>query len=73
MSKPKCHKSKEAFKINIDLTEMKSCLAQGFLFAFGVRLFNSFDKAITTGVEPMPNDDEPSRTEHNMQCEHTLG
>jgi hypothetical protein len=56
-----CH---EAFKVNLDLNEMKTCLAQGFLFAFGLNLYKSFDKAGTTGVVPMPDASEQSRTEH---------
>ena len=34
---------------------MKSCLAQGFPFAFSLRLFTSFDQAAGTGIVPMPN------------------
>jgi hypothetical protein len=53
-----------AFKVNIDLIEMKTCLAQGFPFAFGLRLYKSFDKAAKTGVVPMPDQSEQGRTEH---------
>jgi len=49
------HKINEAFQVNIDLDEMKSCLAQGYPFAFGLKLYSSFDKAAQTGVVPMPN------------------
>ena len=31
----------EALRVDIDLNEMKSCLAQGFPFAFGLLLFSS--------------------------------
>ncbi|CAF3419814.1 unnamed protein product [Rotaria socialis] len=55
------HKITEALQIKIDLHEMKSCLAQGFPFAFGLRLFTSFDKAATTGVVPMPSYSDRSR------------
>jgi hypothetical protein len=55
------HKINEALQINIDLHEMKSCLAQGFPFAFGVKLFTSFDKAAQTGVVPMPNTGDGGR------------
>jgi hypothetical protein len=58
------HKINEALQVNIDLNEMKSCLAQGFPFAFGVKLYTSFDKAGQTGVVPMPNQSEQGRTEH---------
>ncbi|CAF1580245.1 unnamed protein product, partial [Didymodactylos carnosus] len=40
----------EALQININLYEMKSCIAQGFPFAFGMKLFESFDKAADSGV-----------------------
>ncbi|CAF3375737.1 unnamed protein product [Rotaria sp. Silwood1] len=45
----KNHTISEAFKVDIDLFEMKSCLAQGYPFAFGLRLYSSFDKAAETG------------------------
>ena len=60
----KKHTIKEALQIDIDLHEMKSCLAQGFPFAFGLRLYRSFDRASTTGVVPMPNTSERIRSSH---------
>ena len=60
----KQHTIKEALEVAIDLYEMKSCLAQGFPFAFGLRLFKSFDKAMRTGVVPMPHSVEKMRTSH---------
>lgn len=50
----KHHRITEALQVNIDLNEMKSCLAQGFPFAFGLTLYQSFDQASTSGVVPMP-------------------
>src|SRR5689334_3140548 len=58
------HKIHQALHVKIDLNEMKSCLAQGFPFAFGLRLYTSFDQAATTGIVPMPNEAEQNRTEH---------
>ncbi|CAF3562084.1 unnamed protein product, partial [Rotaria sp. Silwood2] len=55
------HRITEAFRINANLYEMKSCLAQGFPFAFGLRLYASFDNAATTGVVPMPKVGENRR------------
>jgi C1A family cysteine protease len=55
------HTITEALQVNIDLNEMKSCLAQGYPFAFGLQLFASFDKAGTTGIVPMPSSDDGSR------------
>lgn len=36
----KNNKITEALRVNIDLNEMKLCLAQGFPFAFGLKLYN---------------------------------
>ena len=55
------HKITEALQIDINLHEMKSCLAQGFPFAFGLKLYSSFDQAATTGVVPMPNTGDNGR------------
>ncbi|CAF1007465.1 unnamed protein product [Adineta steineri] len=55
------HKITQALQVNIDLNEMKSCLAQGFPFAFGLKLYTSFDKATNTGVVPMPSDSDRNR------------
>lgn len=60
----KAHTISDALKIDIDLSEMKSCLAQGYPFAFGLRLFSTFDKATTAGVVPMPNKSESGRKTH---------
>jgi C1A family cysteine protease len=57
----KGHTITEALQVNIALNDMKSCLAQGFPFAFGLRLFTSFDKAATSGVVPMPSSADRSR------------
>ena len=54
----------EAMKVDIDLDQMKSCLAQGFPFAFGLRLFSSFDIAAKSGAVPMPDSSEQSRQSH---------
>ncbi|CAF1506720.1 unnamed protein product, partial [Didymodactylos carnosus] len=54
----------EALQINIDLYEMKSCIAQGYPFAFGIRLFKSFDKARENGIVPVPSSSETSRRSH---------
>jgi C1A family cysteine protease len=54
----------EALQVNIDLDEMKTCLAQGFPFAFGLKLYTSFDKAENTGVVPMPDGMDRNRQAH---------
>ena len=58
------HKITEALQINIDLNEMKSCLAQQYPFAFGIKLYSSFDQAAQTGVVPMPSPSDVSRQAH---------
>lgn len=60
----KRHRITEALRIDINLYEMKSCLAQGFPFAFGLKLYASFDQASTTGVVPMPNTWDGGRQSH---------
>ncbi|CAF3191962.1 unnamed protein product, partial [Rotaria sp. Silwood2] len=34
----------DALELNLDLTEMKTCLAQSFPFVFGLNVVNSFEK-----------------------------
>lgn len=60
----KRHKITEALQLDINLYEMKSCLAQGFPFAFGLRLYSTFDQAAKTGVVPMPNAWDNNRQSH---------
>lgn len=60
----KRHKITEALQVGINLYEMKSCLAQGFPFAFGLRLYSTFDQAAKTGVVPMPNMWDNNRQSH---------
>jgi hypothetical protein len=55
------HKINDALQLNIDLHEMKSCLAQGFPFVFSLELYKSFDKADKKGIVPMPKPGEKSR------------
>lgn len=55
---------KDALQVDIDLNEMKSCLAQGYPFVFGLRLFKSFNQATKKGIVPMPKQDDQSRESH---------
>ncbi|CAF0778658.1 unnamed protein product [Adineta ricciae] len=57
----KSHTISQALQVDINLHEMKSCLAQGFPFVFGLHLFTSFDKAAKTGVVPMPTSNDRNR------------
>ena len=54
----------DALQVEVDLYEMKSCLAQGYPFVFGMRLFKSFDKAREKGIVPMPKEDDVKRSAH---------
>ncbi|CAF1433007.1 unnamed protein product [Rotaria sp. Silwood1] len=63
----------EAFRVDLVLNEMKSCLAQGFPFGFGIQLFNSFDNARKTGVVPMPDPSESSRESHGSHAMLAVG
>lgn len=68
----KNHKITEALQVEIDLNEMKSCLAQGFPFAFGLQLFKSFDKGSTAGAVPMPNASDRIRASHGRSLSPSL-
>jgi C1A family cysteine protease len=62
----------DAQEIDVDLDAMKHCLAEGYPFAFGLRLFKSFDRAGMSGKVPMPNPDtevgRESHGNHAMLC-----
>jgi len=64
----------EAEEINVDLYAMKHCLAEGYPFAFGLLLFNSFDHARRQGIVPMPNlDTEEGRKTHGAHAMLCVG
>ncbi|UJR12703.1 hypothetical protein I4U23_016877 [Adineta vaga] len=67
------HTISEALQVGIDLDEMKSCLAQGFPFVFGLHLFTSFDKAATTGVVSMRSSSDRSRQSHGSHALVAVG
>ena len=54
----------DALQLEIELHQMKSCLAQGFPFVFGLELYKSFDKAGKKGVVPMPKPGDKNRESH---------
>lgn len=58
----------EALQIDIDLNQIQSCLAQGFPFVFGLKLFTSFDRAAKSGVVPLPDASETSRESHGRSA-----
>lgn len=58
------HKITDALQVKISLHEMKSCLAQGLPFVFGLELYKSFDKAAKKGIVPAPKQGELNRSSH---------
>jgi C1A family cysteine protease len=64
----------EALEIPVDLFAMKHCLAEGYPFAFGLKLFKSFDRAGHKGGVPMPDpNDEKGREEHGNHAMLCVG
>ena len=54
-----------AMEIPVDLRYMKSCLAQGFPFIFGLKLYESFGKASFNGGHvPTPTASSATRKSH---------
>jgi hypothetical protein len=55
----------EAMKVEVNLDEMKSCLAQGYPFVFGLKLFKSFSQEAKKGVVTAPKPTEEARETHS--------
>jgi len=63
-----------AFYVDVDLNEMKSCLAQGFPFVFSLQLFVTFPKCgKSKGVIPAPKVDDKDRGEHGNHAMLAVG
>ncbi|CAF1092819.1 unnamed protein product [Adineta steineri] len=58
----------DAMSLRLDLNEMKTCLAEGYPFAFGLYVYQSFMQFATLnkGYIPMPKSHEISRGGHAM-------
>jgi len=55
----------EALQVDININEMKSCIAQGFPIIISLNLYKSFDNAAREkGIVPMPNPNETARSTH---------
>ncbi|UJR09185.1 hypothetical protein I4U23_013433 [Adineta vaga] len=67
------NKISDALQVNVDLVEMKSCLAQGFPFVFCMKLFKSFDKAGQKGIVPLPKTGEKNRSSHGNHAMLAVG
>lgn len=51
-----------SMSINLDLNEMKACLAEEYPFAFGLHIYDSFEDAIHNGgrvMTPSPSETKP--------------
>lgn len=55
----------EALEVDVNLNEMKSCLAQGFPILVSLNLYKSFDKADNHGIVPIPRSNEIGRSSHS--------
>jgi C1A family cysteine protease len=51
-------------RIAHELPQMKSCLAEGFPFVFGISIYWNFPVHSTTGVIPMPGHADPAHDGH---------
>ncbi|CAF4997139.1 unnamed protein product, partial [Rotaria sp. Silwood1] len=58
------HKITEAFEVDLNLHEMKACLAQGFPILISINVYQSFDEAKPRGIVPIPQQNEIIRTKH---------
>ncbi|GAB4358219.1 MAG: hypothetical protein Fur0042_27670 [Cyanophyceae cyanobacterium] len=64
----------EARELEVNLETFKHCLAEGFPFVFGLRLFKSFDQARRNGRVPMPDPNtEAGRTSHGNHAMLCVG
>jgi hypothetical protein len=60
----RAHTIADALRLNCNLHDMKSCLAQGYPFVVGLVLFQSFNQAAKKGIVPMPKPKEQTRGKH---------
>src|SRR5579883_114125 len=59
----------DAYRVDVDLDSMRSCLAEGYPFTFGLELFSSFQKTGSNGLVPMPDPDNDQHDGgHAMLC-----
>lgn len=58
------HLITEALEVNLDMVELKTCLAQGFPIIVSINVFKSFDEAEKGGIVPMPRSNEKLREKH---------
>ena len=66
------HRIIEALEVDLDLDELRSCLAQGFPILVSINLFDSFDKAKPKGIVPVPKPNEGRRKRHGRYGLHRV-
>lgn len=66
----KKHKCVQYKRVKQDLEQFKQCLIEGYPFVFGMQVFDSFesDKVASTGIVPMPANDEENLGGHAVLC-----
>ncbi|CAF3367207.1 unnamed protein product [Rotaria sp. Silwood2] len=64
----------DAMQVPANLTKMKACLADGYPFAFGLELFQSFQRAGSNkGRVPMPSSFESQMNHHGWHAMLAVG
>ncbi|HEY9689668.1 MAG TPA: C1 family peptidase [Coleofasciculaceae cyanobacterium] len=63
----------DAREVPIELDAMKSCLAEGYPFAFGLILYDSFNRASKAGRVPLPKQSERIRETHGAHAMLCVG
>lgn len=73
-SSAKRYRVTDVVPIATHLNTMKSCLAEGFPFVFGLKLFESFHRAATNkGRVPIPSKHEPQSATHGWHALVAVG
>lgn len=57
-------------RLDVNLMDMKQCIADGFPFVFGFTVYQSFESegVASTGIMPMPTDDDRALGGHAVMC-----
>jgi len=63
----------EVCSLETDLDSLKGCLAEGYPFIFGLRLFDSFQSVGARGIVPMPKQDELAHENHGLHAMLCVG
>ncbi|CAF1095756.1 unnamed protein product [Didymodactylos carnosus] len=66
-------KIKEAYYVEKDLHDMKSCLAQGFPFVFSCKTFESFQNTGPTGIISLPDPSDNVASSHGIHAMLAVG